>query len=155
MNRVFLSGMVMSAPVLRMESGEIPHLTFGLSVRHRTRAGEFRSETYRVSAWYNAARWGAEKLSRGQITGIQGYLTQRKISRDGSPAFATEIVAEEFLFVHPARANASAQASPAVTAAGSNKKHDSGFTTAAPASMMSESAAVEAIAAEPASMQVV
>ena len=93
MNRVFLSGMVMSAPVLRMESGEIPHLTFGLSVRHRTRAGEFRSETYRVSAWYNAARWGAEKLSRGQITGIQGYLTQRKISRDGSPAFATEIVA--------------------------------------------------------------
>ena len=153
MNRVFLSGMVMSAPVLRMESGEIPHLTFGLSVRHRTRAGEFRSETYRVSAWYNAARWGAEKLSRGQITGIQGYLTQRKISRDGSPAFATEIVAEEFLFVHPARANASAQASPAVTAAGSNKKHDSGFTPAAPASMMAESAAVEAIAAEPAPMQ--
>ena len=153
MNRVFLSGMVMSAPVLRMESGEIPHLTFGLSVRHRTRAGEFRSETYRVSAWYNAARWGAEKLSRGQITGIQGYLTQRKISRDGSPAFATEIVAEEFLFVHPARANASAQASPAVTAAGSNKKHDSGFTTASPASMMAESAAAEAIAAEPAPMQ--
>ena len=155
MNRVFLSGMVMSAPVLRMEPGEIPHLTFALSVRHRTRAGEFRSETYRVSAWYNAARWGAERLSRGQIAGIQGYLTQRKISRDGSPAFATEIVAEEFLFVHPARANASAQASPAVTAAGSNKKHDSGFTTAAPASMMAESAAVEAIAAEPASMQVV
>ena len=153
MNSVFLSGMVTSVPVLRMESGEIPHLTFGLSVRHRTRAGEFRSEAYRVSAWYSAARWGAEKLSRGQITGIQGYLTQRKISRDGSPAFATEIVAEEFLFVHPARANASAQASPAVTAAGSNKKHDSGFTTAAPASMMAESAAVEAIAAEPAPMQ--
>ena len=153
MNNVFLSGMVTSVPVLRMESGEIPHLTFGLSVRHRTRAGEFRSETYRVSAWYNAARWGAEKLSRGQVIGVQGYLTQRKISRDGSPAFATEIVAEEVLFVHPARANASAQASPAVTAAGSNKKHDSGFTTAAPTSMMSESAAVEIIAAEPAPMQ--
>ena len=153
MNRVFLSGMVTSVPVLRMESGEIPHLTFGLSVRHRTRAGEFRSETYRVSAWYSAARWGAEHLARGQVIGVQGYLTQRKISRDGSPAFATEIVAEEFLFVHPARAHASAQASPAVTAAGSNKKHDSGFPTAAPASMMAESAAVEAIAAEPAPMQ--
>ena len=153
MNNVFLSGMVTSVPVLRMESGEIPHLTFGLSVRHRTRAGEFRSETYRVSAWYSVARWGAEHLARGQVIGVQGYLTQRKISRDGSPAFATEIVAEEYLFVHPARANASAQASPAVTAAGSNKKHDSGFTTAAPTSMMSESAAVEIIAAEPAPMQ--
>lgn len=142
MNRVFLSGMVMSAPVLRMEPGEIPHLTFALSVRHRTRAGEFRSETYRVSAWYNAARWGAEHLARGQVIGVQGYLTQRKIARDGSPAFATEIVAEEFLFAHPARTNASAQASPAAAAAGSDKKHDSGFAAAAPASMMSESAAV-------------
>ena len=153
MNRVFLSGMVMSAPVLRMESGEIPHLTFGLSVRHRTRAGEFRSETYRVSAWYSAARWGAERLSRGQIAGIQGYLTQRKISRDGSPAFATEIVAEEFLFAHPARANVSAQANPVVTAASSGREHDSGSAAAAPTSMMSESAAVEIIAAEPAPMQ--
>ena len=102
---------------------------------------------------YSAARWGAERLSRGQIAGIQGYLTQRKISRDGSPAFATEFVAEEFLFAHPARANASAQASPAVAATGSNKEHDSGSTAAAPASMMSESAAAEAIAAEPAPMQ--
>ena len=153
MNRVFLSGMVTSVPVLRMEPGEVPHLTFGLSVRHRTRAGEFRSETYRVSAWYNAARWGAEKLSRGQITGIQGYLTQRKISRDGSPAFATEIVAEEFLFAHPAREDVSAQASPAAAATGSNREHDSGSTAAAPTSMMSESAAAEATAAEPAPMQ--
>ena len=153
MNNVFLSGMVTSVPVLRMESGEIPHLTFGLSVRHRTRAGEFRSETYRVSAWYSAARWGAEHLARGQVIGVQGYLTQRKISRDGSPAFATEIVAEEFLFAHPARANASAQASPTAAAAGSNREHDSGSTAAAPASMMAESAAVEAIAAEPAPMQ--
>ena len=142
MNRVFLSGMVTSAPVLRMEPGEIPHLTFALSVRHRTRAGEFRSETYRVSAWYSAARWGAEHLARGQVIGVQGYLTQRKLARDGGPAFATEIVAEEFLFAHPARTNASAQASPAAAAAGSDKEHDSGSTAAAPASMMSESAAV-------------
>ena len=139
MNRVFLSGMVTSAPVLQMEPGEIPHLTFALSVRHRTRAGEFRSETYRVSAWYSAARWGAEHLARGQVIGVQGYLTQRKLARDDGPAFATEIVAEEFLFAHPARTNASAQASPA---ADSNKEHDSGSTAAAPASMMSESAAV-------------
>ncbi len=82
-----------------------------------------------------------------------GVSDAAKDLEDGSPAFATEIVAEEFLFVHPARANASAQASPAVTAAVSNKKHDSGFTTAAPTSMMSESAAVEIIAAEPAPMQ--
>ena len=153
MNRVFLSGMVTSVPVLRMESGEIPHLTFGLSVRHRTRAGEFRSETYRVSAWYSAARWGAEHLARGQVIGVQWYLTQRKISRDGSPAFATEIVAVEFLFAHPARASVSAQASPAAAAAGSNRDHDSGSTAAAPASMMSESAAAEAIAVEPAPIQ--
>ena len=140
MNRVFLSGIVMSAPVLRMEPGEIPHLTFALSVRHRTRAGEFRSETYRVSAWYNAARWGAEHLARGQVIGVQGYLTQRKIARDGSPAFATEIVAEEFLFAHPARTNASAQASPAA---------DSSQNSSEEIAAATDASAARAFAAEP------
>ena len=140
MNRVFLSGMVTSAPVLRMEPGEIPHLTFALSVRHRTRAGEFRSETYRMSAWYSAARWGAEHLTRGQVIGVQGYLTQRKIARDGGPAFATEIVAEEFLFAHPARANASAQARSAA-----DSSQNSGEEIAAAA----DASAARAFAAEP------
>ena len=50
MNKVFLTGMIAETPTLRMESGEVPHLTMGLSVRHKTRSGEVRSELYRISA---------------------------------------------------------------------------------------------------------
>ena len=70
--------------------------------RHRTRAGEVRSEFYRVNAWRSAARWGAEKLARGQIVGVQGYLTQRKIAGEGESMFVTEVTAKEFLFARNA-----------------------------------------------------
>lgn len=97
MNKVFISGMVAEAPALRMEQGEVPHLVLNLSVRHRTKDGEVRKELYRVSAWHSAARWGAENLAKGQLAGMQGYLTQRTIHADGMTAAAVEIVAEEFL----------------------------------------------------------
>lgn len=97
MNKVFISGMIIENPALRMEPGEIPHLILNLSVRHRARNGELRKEVYRVSAWHSAAAWGAENLNKGQIVGIQGYLTQRSIRADGVASVATEIAVDEFL----------------------------------------------------------
>lgn len=97
MNKVFISGMIVEKPTLRMEQGEIPHLILGLSVRHKVQNGEFRKETYRVSAWHNTAKWGAENLNKGQIIGVQGYLTQRQIHADAVTAVATEIAVDEFL----------------------------------------------------------
>lgn len=97
MNKVFISGMIMGNPELRTEQGENAHLILNLSVRHKTRDGELRKELYRVSAWHNTAKWGAENLGKGQIVGVQGYLTQRSIHADGVTAVATEIAVDEFL----------------------------------------------------------
>jgi single-stranded DNA-binding protein len=97
MNKVFLTGMIANAPTLRMESGEVPHLIFSLSVRHKTRSGELRKEYYRISAWNNSARWGSEHLTRGQVISVQGYLSQRKIQQEQETLFIPEVVAEEFL----------------------------------------------------------
>lgn len=97
MNKVFLSGMIAEKSELRMEPGEIPHLILRLNVRHKAKNGELRSEIYRVSAWHNAARWGAENLHRGQIIGIQGYLAQRRVSAGTILATETEIAVDEFL----------------------------------------------------------
>lgn len=95
MNKVFLTGMIAETPTLRMESGEVPHLTMGLSVRHKTRSGEVRSELYRISAWNNCARWGSDHLKWGQIIGVQGYLTQRRTQNEKNSVTITEVVAEE------------------------------------------------------------
>ena len=97
MNKVFISGLICESPVFRMETGEIPHLILSLSVRHKTSAGKLQKEIYRVNAWHNVARWANENLKRGQIIGLQGYLTQRKVNIGNIAATETEIAVEEFL----------------------------------------------------------
>ena len=66
MNRLYIDGKIASEPVFKMESGEVPHLTFWLGVRHKTRSGETRFEYYRVSAWHRTALWAQDRLRRGQ-----------------------------------------------------------------------------------------
>lgn len=97
MNKVFISGLISETPVFRMEQDDTPHLILSLCVRHKTSAGKMQKETYRVSAWHNTARWGAERLKQGQIIGLQGYLTQRKVNTGSIMATETEIAVDEFL----------------------------------------------------------
>jgi len=92
MNKVFISGKITQQPVLRMEGGEIPHLMLEVSVGHKKRNGEIRSENYRVSAWNRVAEWGVANLRRGQVIAIQGYLSQTS-----GETVVTEVTAEEFL----------------------------------------------------------
>ena len=94
MNQVNITGMIANEPIFREEAGGIPHTILSLRRRHKTRAGELRKETYRVSAWYGVAVWTCENISIGQIVTVHGYLTQRK-TREG--AIATEICAEEIV----------------------------------------------------------
>lgn len=96
MNKVFISGMIAEKSELRMEPGDIPHLILHLSVRHKVKNGELRSEIYRISAWHNTAKWGAANLNQGQVIGVQGYLTQRSVRADGVTVAATEIAVDEF-----------------------------------------------------------
>lgn len=96
MNKVFVSGVVMKTPILKMESGDIPHIQFPIDIRHKSRNGKTHHETYQVNAWYKTALWANSHLSQGQTITIQGYLTQHSCKiGDVYYAFA-EITAEEF-----------------------------------------------------------
>ena len=97
MNKVFISGMITEMPMLRMENGSIPHLIVLLSVRHRNGSGTIQDEVYRVNAWHNTAGWGADNLKKGQMIGVQGYLTQHRVHAGDAEFTCTEIVADEFL----------------------------------------------------------
>ena len=113
MNKAVISGMITEKSELRMEPGDIPHLILHLSVRHKIRSGEFCSEIYRVSAWRNMARWGVDNLRRGQIIGVQGYLTQRPVRMDNVTAVSTEIAVDEFLPMRQALREESGEAAEA------------------------------------------
>ena len=101
MNRLYIDGMIASEPVFKMEPGEVPHLTFRLGVRHKTRSGETRFEYYRVSAWHKTALWAQDKLRRGQLVSVAGYLTQRTVYRTEETLRCAEIVAEQFQLLKP------------------------------------------------------
>ena len=101
MNRLYIDGMIASEPVFKMELGEVPHLTFRLGVRHKTRSGETRFEYYRVSAWHKTALWAQDKFRRGQLVSVAGYLTQRTVQRAEETLRCAEIVAERFQVLKP------------------------------------------------------
>lgn len=101
MNRLYIDGMIASEPVFKMESSDVPHLTFRLGVRHKTRSGETRFEYYRVSAWHKTALWAQNKLRRGRFVGVAGYLTQRTVYRTEETLRCAEIVAERFQLLKP------------------------------------------------------
>ena len=96
MNRLYIDGKIASEPVFKMEFGEVPHLTFWLGVRHKTRSGETRFEYYRVSAWHRTALWAQDRLRRGQFVSVAGYLTQRTVQRAEEKLHCAEIVVEQF-----------------------------------------------------------
>ena len=101
MNRLYIDGMIASEPVFKMEPGEVPHLTFRLGVRHNTRSGETRFEYYRVSTWHKTALWAQDRLRRGQLVCVAGYLTQRTVQRAEETLRCAEIVAEQLQFLKP------------------------------------------------------
>lgn len=100
MNRVFITGRIAQQPVLRKEQNDVSHLILQLKVLHKTSAGEIRSEFYPVNAWHNVAMWGSEHLEKGQIIGVHGYLSQRKILAGNIQANSVEITADEFLLMN-------------------------------------------------------
>ena len=93
MNRLYIDGKIASEPVFKMESGEVPHLTFWLGVRHKTRSGETRFEYYRVSAWHRTALWARSVRQRGGVShAADGAARRRKAAlcrdrRGAVPAF--------------------------------------------------------------------
>lgn len=97
MNTVNISGMILDDPMLREEQNGTLHLAFRLGVRHRTAAGEWRKEAYKVSAWHKTARWGADNLAKGRLVYIQGYLTQHLVRNGDMSTVQVEIAADEFL----------------------------------------------------------
>ena len=97
MNTVSISGMILDEPMLREEQNGVLHLAFRLGVRHRTAAGEWRKEAYKVSAWHKTARWGSDNLAKGRLVYIHGYLTQHLVRNGDMSIVQVEIAAEEFL----------------------------------------------------------
>ena len=76
MNEIYLSGRVTAMSNVNSQAeGSAAHCILQISVAHRTRAGEARSETFAVHAWNNLARWAQNSIALGSSLMIRGYLS--------------------------------------------------------------------------------
>ncbi len=97
MNKVFLSGVIATQPVLTNQPAQIPHAAFHLRVDHRKASGEIVRETYPVNAWGKTAEWVVNRLHIGTVVALNGMLTQRAEQN----RIMVEMTASEFVI--PAR----------------------------------------------------
>lgn len=97
MNKVYLSGLILDEPMLKTEKDGSAHLVFHLGLRHRTKSGEPRKESYRISCWNRVAEWGSTHLERLRPVCVQGHLTQRTWLNGEQKHAETEVVAQEII----------------------------------------------------------
>lgn len=95
-NKVFLSGVV-DGRVEDIGRGGRAHVVFDIRVEHRTRAGEVKSESYRINAWNRCAEYCLENLSTGMRVALQGRLSQRILYVGDRPVTLTEVALNEVL----------------------------------------------------------
>ena len=77
MNKVFLSGVIATQPVMAHRPEQVAHAAFQLRVDHRKTSGEIVRETYPVNAWGKTAEWAVNRLRVGTVIALNGILTQR------------------------------------------------------------------------------
>ena len=96
MNRVFLTGIVASAPRTVSQEGKTDHVRMTLTVTHNTAAGIVKHELYPISAWRGIAQRMVSLVKAGMLVRIVGYLSQR-LTEDG---ILIEVTAQEFQVIN-------------------------------------------------------
>lgn len=92
MNRVFLTGIVASAPRTVSQEGKTNHVRMTLTVTHNTAEGIVKHELYPISAWRGIAQRMVSVVKAGMHVKIIGYLSQ-KLTEDG---ILIEVTAQKY-----------------------------------------------------------
>ena len=104
MNKVLLTGMLAADPELRYTTSGVPLGTFTLAVR-RPDAQEEEPDTdfIDVVLWRKTAEVCAERLTKGSMVAVEGWLRVRKWEEsDGRKRRALEVVAQGVEFLEEA-----------------------------------------------------
>jgi single-strand DNA-binding protein len=117
-NSVQLLGNLGHAPEMRYTSGGKAVTTFSVAVDHPTNSptGECGTATdwFKIVTWDKLAEHANQYLDRGSKVFVQGRLQTRSWDGPaGTKHYATEIVAEEIIFLSPRPAGAPTTDAPA------------------------------------------
>ena len=74
MNKVFLSGYVVSGPELKLETGKPVQAIFQMNAWHRAEDEQWKREAYTVCCLAKRARWAMDYIRAGQRLAVEGTL---------------------------------------------------------------------------------
>lgn len=100
-NNISLTGRLAHDPELHYTKLEIPVTTIVLAVPRRyIKKGEIRkTDFFHVVFWRHDAEFIADKLKKGCLVGIEGYLQTRELEKNGEKTVVTEVIGEKITFL--------------------------------------------------------
>lgn len=111
-NKVILGGRLCADPELRTTPSGVKVTKFDIAVNRRS-GGEQATDFFNVTAWRGTAEFISRFFRKGSSICIVGSIQKREwTDNNGNKRYATDIVADEALFVDGKSDGASAQTAP-------------------------------------------
>lgn len=101
LNKVILGGHLTNDPELRQTASGVTTTTFNIAVNRRfSKEGQREVDFLTVVAWRQTAEFICRYFKKGSAICVTGSIQTRKWQdKDGNNRYATEIVADEAMFV--------------------------------------------------------
>ena len=117
-NKVILGGRLTADPELKQTQSGIPVVSFSIAVNRRYQSKDAPQQTdfFNVTAWRATAEFVSKYFRKGSSICITGSIQNRTwTDQQGQKRYATDIVADEVMFVDSRQDSAGASAAPQYT----------------------------------------
>ena len=101
-NKVILGGRLTADPELKQTQTGIPVVSFSIAVNRRFQSKDAPQQTdfFNVTAWRNTAEFVSKYFRKGSSICVVGTIQNRTwTDQQGTKRYATDIVADEVMFV--------------------------------------------------------
>ena len=117
-NKVILGGRLTADPELKQTQSGIPVVSFSIAVNRRYQSKDAPQQTdfFNVTAWRATAEFVSKYFRKGSSICITGSIQNRTwTDQQGQKRYATDIVADEVMFVDSRQESSGAPAAPQYT----------------------------------------
>lgn len=117
-NKVILGGRLTADPELKQTQSGIPVVSFSIAVNRRYQSKDAPQQTdfFNVTAWRATAEFVSKYFRKGSSICITGSIQNRTwTDQQGQKRYATDIVADEVMFVDSRQDSTGASAAPQYT----------------------------------------
>lgn len=117
-NKVILGGRLTADPELKQTQSGIPVVSFSIAVNRRYQSKDAPQQTdfFNVTAWRATAEFVSKYFRKGSSICITGSIQNRTwTDQQGQKRYATDIVADEVMFVDSRQDSAGSSSAPQYT----------------------------------------